>query len=148
MYGLSWVQAILQPVKRVVDHIILFDGTCNLCNATVQFIIKRDPKGRFAFASLQSHAGKELLRQHSLENTVPDSVVLLSAGQLFVQSDAVLRILRQLTSPWRLFSFLLVIPRPLRDFFYRLVARYRFRFFGQRSVCMHTLPGFEGRFLA
>ncbi|NDF98263.1 MAG: thiol-disulfide oxidoreductase DCC family protein [Chitinophagia bacterium] len=134
-------------MKRVVDHIILFDGTCNLCNATVQFIIKRDPKGRFAFASLQSHAGKELLRQHSLGNTVPDAVVLLSGGKIFLASDAVLRIFRQFSGPWRFLSFFLIIPRPIRDFFYRFIARYRFRLFGTRAVCMHSLPGWEERFL-
>lgn len=134
-------------MKRTTDHIVLFDGSCNLCAGTVQFIIKRDPRGQFSFASLQSASGKSLLRQHAHAADAPGSVVLLSGGNIFLASDAVLRIFRQFSGPWRFLSFFLIIPRPIRDFFYRLIARYRFRLFGTRAVCMHSLPGWEERFL-
>lgn len=134
-------------MKAATDHIILFDGICNLCAGAVQFIIKRDPEGQFSFASLQSEAGKLLLRQHQVSPSATDSVVLISKGRVYTRSDAALLILRQLSGGWKIVSYFLIVPRPIRDFFYRLVARFRYQFFGKRSDCLVSLPGWEGRFL-
>lgn len=138
---------ILQPMKQPAFDIVLYDGTCHLCARSVQFIIQRDPKGHFRFAPLQSDVARQLLQQHSYEIEKVSSVLLFSKGQLHARSDAALLILRHLTGGWRLLSFLKIVPRPLRDFFYRLIARYRYHLFGKRATCLVTLPRWEERFL-
>lgn len=127
--------------------IVLFDGICNFCASAVQFIIKRDPKGQFRFAALQSEAGKALLQRHSLAVSASNTVVLLSKGHVHIRSNAVLLIARQLTGPWRFLYFLFFIPPPIRDLFYRLIARSRYWVFGKKSACQLSLPGAEQRFL-
>lgn len=117
------------PVERVV----LFDGVCNLCNGLVQFIIRRDPHARFKFAPMTSFAD--------------DTMVLVEHGRRFVRSDAVLRIARQLRAPWPLLFVFIVVPRPLRDWAYDVVARRRYRWFGRRETCMVPTPELGARFL-
>jgi predicted DCC family thiol-disulfide oxidoreductase YuxK len=141
------IRSILRSVTKLAGHIVLYDGVCHLCTGAVRFIIKRDPSGLFRFVSLQSETGKALLRQHHVSPTEVGSVMLIVNGNSHVRSDAVLLILRQLSGGWRLLSFLRVVPRPLRDFFYRLVARFRYQFFGKRATCLVALPGSEDRFL-
>ena len=130
--------------------VILFDGVCNLCNATVQFIIDRDPAARFRFASLQSEAAARLLRAHGREppRGDPDSVVLVVGGRLHEHSDAALRIARGLGLPWSLAALGLVLPRALRDGLYRFVARHRYRWFGREESCRVPTPALRARFLA
>lgn len=129
--------------------VVLFDGACNLCNAAVSFIIDRDPAARFRFASLQSEAGRALLARHgrSASGVTPDTVILEQEGRLYERSDAVLRIARGLRGAWKIFYVFIVVPRPLRDLLYRLVARYRYRWFGQREVCRVPTPELRTRFL-
>ncbi len=128
---------------------MLFDGVCNLCNGTVRFILERDPRGRFRFAAQQSEAGQELLREHGLleRGGLADSVVVLEGGRVYLESDAALHILRRLGGVWRLAYALWVIPKPLRDRVYRLVARHRYRIFGRREQCMVPTPELKRRFL-
>lgn len=134
-------------MSKLVRHIVLYDGVCNLCTRTVRFIIQRDPAGHFCFASLQSHIGQTFLRQYLDSTGGSGSVVLIMNGQAFVRSDAVLLIMRHLSGGWRAVAYLKVLPRSLRDFFYRLIARYRFPLFGKRATCLVALPGWESRFL-
>lgn len=128
---------------------MLFDGVCNLCNGTVRFILERDPHGRFRFAAQQSEAGQALLRKHGLleRGGLADSVVVLEGGRAYLESDAALHILRRLGGVWRLAYALRVVPKPLRDGVYRLVARHRYRIFGRREQCMVPTPELRRRFL-
>lgn len=142
--------------------IILFDGVCNLCNGAVLFIIDRDPAGRFRFAPLQSELAVGLLRSlgeaglcagptssaGGETGSTVDSVVLVQDGQVYQRSDAVVRIARQLTGPWRLLAWGSVMPRVMRDWAYDLVARHRYRWFGREQDCRVPTPELRQRFLA
>ena len=130
---------------------ILFDGVCNLCNGFVQFIIRHDAAGRYRFAALQSEAGQALLLAHGMAPTIlaadPDSVLLLSGGQLYSHSTAVLRIARGLGGVWRLAALGGVLPRAWRDGIYRFIARHRYRWFGRQESCPIPTPALKARFL-
>ena len=137
------------PVEATTD-VILFDGVCNLCNATVQTVIKRDPNGRFRFGTLQSATAKQLLsdRTPSIDiDGLPDSVVLIDAEGVHVRSAAAIRIARRLGFPYVLLGAGAVLPRTVRDAIYRLVARNRYRWFGRRDVCMVPTPELASRFI-
>lgn len=128
--------------------IVLFDGVCNFCNGTVNFIIRRDRKDNFRFATLQSETGQKLLRQYDLNAPGIDSVVLIENGKAFTHSTAALKIARQLGGAWQFFSIFQFVPRPARDFFYRLFARNRYHLFGKREFCMMPTPEIKARFLS
>jgi predicted DCC family thiol-disulfide oxidoreductase YuxK len=125
----------------------LFDGVCNLCNGAVQFVIARDPSSRFHFGTLQSDAARRMLRERYTLPTVPDSIVLLDESGVFTRSDAALRVARGLRFPWPLAFGLIVVPRPLRDWVYDIVARNRYAWFGKREACMVPTPELRARFL-
>jgi predicted DCC family thiol-disulfide oxidoreductase YuxK len=125
------------------DKIVLFDGVCNLCNGLVQFILARDPEGRFRFASLQSDAARRLLNG----NPPAETMVLIEQGTTYLKSAAALRIARGLRFPWPLLCGLLIVPRPLRDIVYDWVARHRYAWFGKRESCMLPAPQWRARFL-
>jgi predicted DCC family thiol-disulfide oxidoreductase YuxK len=127
--------------------VVLFDGVCNFCNASVQWILRRDRAGAFRFASLQSAAAKAELARIGLGDFCADSVVLIEGGRHFLRTDAALRIAKRLGFPWSLFAVFLVVPRFLRDPIYRLIARYRYRWFGKRDSCMVPTPAVRARFL-
>jgi len=128
-------------------NIILFDGVCNLCNKTVQFIIKRDPKIKFSFASLQSGSGRLLCAQTGLPAGSLDSLIYIRNGTIYTRSKAVLMILRELGNGWNLLYGLIIIPPFLRDGLYDFIARRRYGFFGKSESCMMPVPGYEERFL-
>jgi len=134
-----------------MDHkehaIILFDGICNLCNASVQLVIRHDPDAYFRFASLQSDAGKALLRQYHIPDTTPESLVLIEKGRAWRYSSAALRIARRLKSWHRMLYPLLAVPRFLRDAVYRLIARNRYRWWGRQESCWLPAPELKARFL-
>jgi predicted DCC family thiol-disulfide oxidoreductase YuxK len=131
----------------VEQPVIVFDGVCNLCNASVDFIIKRDNKGVFQFAPNQSEAGDQIISQAGLDVFEADTLVLWEDGQTYVRSTAVLRIARRLGLPWKLAYGFMIIPRAIRDFAYRLVAKNRYRIFGQRDTCRLPTPEERSRFL-
>lgn len=128
-------------------HILLFDGVCNLCNSIVQFIIKRDPKGKFKFSSLQSESGQALLRQFGLPTNDFDSFVFISGDKYFLKSSAGLHVLKKLGGVWKVFFIFIIFPRPLRDFIYNFIAKTRYRIFGKRDTCMVPTPDIKQRFL-
>ncbi len=134
-------------MKSSATSIVLFDGVCNLCNGAVQFIINRDAKNRFSFASLQSEAGQARLRQFGLATDAFDTFVLVEGGKAYTRSTAALRIARRLPGAWPLLYGLVVIPKPLRDWVYGLVARNRYRLFGRQDSCMMPTPELRARFL-
>jgi predicted DCC family thiol-disulfide oxidoreductase YuxK len=129
--------------------VVLFDGVCNLCNASVNAVIDRDPDGRFHFASLQSPAARSLLAGLGAQPPPrdPDSVLLVQDGHVYRESTAALRIARQLRGPSRLLGAFLVVPRPLRDVIYRFVARHRYGWFGKAEACRVPTPDLAARFL-
>jgi len=129
-----------------LERIILFDGVCNLCNRSVQFILKRDPNEQFKFTSLQSETGQNLLRKHALK---PDmkSVILIENDQIFLKSTAALRIAGRMKGLWKLAGVLYIIPRPIRDFIYQWVAKNRYKWFGKADSCMLPRPEWKNRFL-
>lgn len=127
--------------------IVLFDGVCNFCNSSVQFIIKRDRGGYFQFASLQSDVGKNLLAlRPDLQDL--DSIVLIEDGNYFTESSATLRIARKLDGLWKLAYLFNAIPKVCRDPFYRLFAKNRYRWFGKEEACMIPTKDMRARFLS
>ena len=127
--------------------ILLFDGHCNLCNAWVQFIVKRDSPGTIRFASLQSGAGRRLLEEHKIDENYIESLVFFEEERFSVSSNAALRTLSYLDSWQKNLIFLAVVPRSLRDKVYRFIARYRYKWFGRREQCMIPTPELKERFL-
>jgi predicted DCC family thiol-disulfide oxidoreductase YuxK len=125
------------------SDIIFFDGVCNLCNAFVDFVIRRNSD--FKFASLQGLAASKLLPA-SLVQDLP-SVVLFKDGEIFTESTAALKILKRLGGRWFLASVFLCVPKKLRDIVYRFVGRRRYRWFGQRDTCRLPSPEERVRFL-
>ena len=136
-----------QANQSPTHPILLFDGVCNLCNASVQWILKRDRKGVFRFAALQSDTGQQILHQHGLSSEHFDTVVLALGDRIFLRSDAPLEIVRRLGGLWGLLYFFKIFPRPLRDAIYNFVARNRYRWFGRREECMLPKPEWKDRFL-
>ena len=138
--------------------IVLFDGVCNFCDASVNFVIEHDHDGYFKFAPLQSEAGEKLAREHNLRSEtgeaqpqgglIPiDSVILIEDGAAYTHSTAALRILRRLGLPWSTLYAFIIVPSPVRDYLYRLFARYRYRMFGKKDECMLPTPEARARFL-
>jgi predicted DCC family thiol-disulfide oxidoreductase YuxK len=127
--------------------IILFDGVCNLCNGSVQFVLKRDKAGFFKFASLQSEIGQRLLEQYDLPTDNYNSFVFIDKGRVFTKSTAALKVARHLDGWWRFLYVFVVIPRPVRDAVYGFIARNRYRMFGKRETCMIPQPAWRARFL-
>jgi predicted DCC family thiol-disulfide oxidoreductase YuxK len=127
--------------------ILLFDGHCNLCNAWVNFIVKRDSSSKIRFASLQSLAGNRMLEEHKIDSNYMDSLVLFEEDKVSVSSTAALRILSYLDGWERYLISLTVLPRPLRDIVYRFVANNRYKWFGKREQCMIPTAELSKRFL-
>lgn len=137
----------MKAMEEPSHPILLFDGVCNLCSGSVQFIIKRDPGARFRFASLQSAVGEGLLAELRIDRQVLDSLIVVEEGRWYKESDAVLRIVRILGGPWKALGIFRLIPRSLRDRLYRLVARNRYRWFGKKEACWLPTPELRERFL-
>ncbi len=127
--------------------IALFDGVCNLCNGTVNFIIDHDPDRHFRFAPLQSEPGRALLEKHGLPAERLETFVLVEGERAYTRSSAALRVVRRLGWPWRLGYVFIVVPRPLRDLAYNLVAKYRYSLFGRRDTCRVPTAELRSRFL-
>jgi predicted DCC family thiol-disulfide oxidoreductase YuxK len=127
--------------------IVLFDGICNLCSGSVQFILRRDPTGTFRFASLQSDLAQRLLTERGLDPKALDSVVVVDGDRFYRESDAALRIARDLKGAWKALTVFRLIPRPVRDWAYRLIARNRYSWFGKAETCWLPTPELKGRFL-
>lgn len=128
-----------------MERIVLFDGVCNFCNSSVQFIINRDPSGKFHFASQQSDVGEKLMTQHGISGN--DSIVYIEDGKSYIKSAAALRIAKQLSGMWPAFFAFIIIPPPLRNVVYDVVAKNRYRWFGKRDSCMIPPPSIRKRFL-
>lgn len=129
------------------EPIVLFDGVCNLCNGAVQFIIRRDKEKKFRFASLQSESGQKFLKQYGLPTASFNSFVLVIGDRYFIKSTAVLNVLKELGGFFRLYYAFMILPRPIRDFVYDLIAKSRYKIFGMTYSCMIPTPDLKQRFL-
>ena len=127
--------------------IVLFDGVCNLCNGSVQFIVKRDPERVFRFASLQSEFGQSQRRKFNLYSNGLDSIVVIENDICYQRSDAALKIARRLKGWWPVLSIFRIIPRFIRDAVYNLIAVNRYRLFGKQESCMLPSPELRARFI-
>ena len=127
--------------------IVLFDGVCNLCDASVRFIIARDRHDQFRFAALQSAKGRSIAAEFGISGDL-GTFFLIEGGRAFERSDAWLRILRHLDGLWSALSAFIIVPRPIRDWFYDFVGRNRYRWFGKKDYCPTPDPGLRHKFLA
>ena len=126
---------------------ILFDGVCNFCNATTNFVLKQDKKGIFRFAPLQSEVGQSLLKQYHLPSEEFDSFVLIDNGKVYKKSAAALRVMNKLPWYWKEAQILRIIPTPFRDAIYDFLARNRYKWFGKKDHCMVPTAEMRSRFL-
>lgn len=129
------------------ERIILFDGVCNFCNNWIDFVVRRDPKGKFKFAALQSDSGKRLLAERGLSADGLTTVFLLDGERVHARSGAALRIAAGLGGAWPLVSVFLIVPPFIRNAVYDWIARNRYRWFGKRDTCRVPGPGERSRFL-
>jgi predicted DCC family thiol-disulfide oxidoreductase YuxK len=127
--------------------IILFDGVCNLCNSSVQFILKRDKKDQFLFASLQGRTGQEYLRTFQLPADTFNSFLLVEGDHYYTRSASALRIARYLGGAWPLLYAFMIVPRFIRDAVYNLIAKNRYRWFGKTDTCWVATPALKAKFL-
>jgi predicted DCC family thiol-disulfide oxidoreductase YuxK len=135
------------PHKIKNNQVILFDGECNLCNRSVQFIIQRDPSAKFKFTALQSLTGQRLLKEHHLPLKGLYSVILIKHNTVYQRSRAALEIAKQLPALWSLLYAFIIIPPFIRNGIYDWIARNRYRWFGHRDECMIPTPELKSRFL-
>lgn len=115
--------------------IVLFDGVCNLCNRSVDFVVRRAPPSRIRVAAQQSPTGQRLLTEAGLKAEAAESLIVLDGTRTYMRSDAALQIVRRLRTPWPLLYGFVIVPRVLRDPLYTLIARHRYRLFGRRNTC-------------
>lgn len=127
--------------------IILYDGVCNVCDGFVQFILKRDKKGVFYFASLQSDIAQQLLAKHQIQVKALSTVVLIDGNKFYTHSDVPLLVGKELGGICRMFYPFKILPKKFRDVVYDWFAKNRYRFFGKKEVCMLPEPEWHSRFL-
>ena len=132
--------------KQTEQALILFDGVCKFCNATVQFVIKRDARRRFRFCPLQSPVAQALLAQHKINQHNMDTMVLVQNNQAYVKSTAALKIARQLVAPWPLLYVFILVPPLIRHKVYDFIGRRRYRWFGKLDHCMVPDENLQQRF--
>lgn len=130
-----------------MPSVIYFDGICNLCTGSVKFIIRRDPKRYFRFASLQSNTGKEFLSQHFPSDQSLRTFLLWEDGKLYTRSTAALRVARRLTGLWPLLYAFIIVPRFIRDGVYNWIAGNRYKWFGKKEECWIPTPELKALFL-
>jgi predicted DCC family thiol-disulfide oxidoreductase YuxK len=127
--------------------IIYFDGICNLCNKSVQFVIKRDKKKQFLFAPLQGKNGKKFLDKYDLVPGDFNSFILAEGDKVYAKSTAALRVAKKLSGGWKLLYGLMIFPRFIRNAVYNIIAKNRYKWFGKRNECMIPTPELKERFL-
>lgn len=134
---------ILDPNHKI----ILFDGVCNLCNRSVNFIISKDSKDIFRFATLQSDIGMSLMSQHGINTTKTDSVILIDTNEYHERSSAILQIVKNLSGGYALLYFFIIVPKCIRDWGYDYIAKNRYKWYGKKDSCMVPTPELVSKFL-
>jgi predicted DCC family thiol-disulfide oxidoreductase YuxK len=129
------------------DGLMVFDGVCNFCSATVRLVILMDANGLIRFSPTQSPYGQLLCRQAGVDPADPTTFLFFDQGRPLEATDAMAALVARLKAPWRWLRFVTIVPRPLRDGLYRLVARNRYRLFGKRATCMVSPPQLRARFI-
>ena len=127
------------------NAIVLFDGVCNFCNNSINFIIKRDKKGFFKFAPLQSEIAQKLVGDKT--KPMPESVILIDNDKTYDRSSAALRITKRLDGLWPALYIFMIVPKPIRDWVYNLIGRNRYKWFGKTEACMIPTREVRSRFL-
>jgi predicted DCC family thiol-disulfide oxidoreductase YuxK len=127
--------------------VILFDGVCNLCNASIDFIITRDQKNHFLVGALQEEAGKQLLSRYQVNPEYLDSLVLIEGGKIYFRSTAALKIAKNLPGIWSWLHGFIFLPVGFRDAIYDWIGRNRYRWFGKKSTCRLPSPEEKAKFL-
>ncbi|MEG3659148.1 thiol-disulfide oxidoreductase DCC family protein [Arenibacter palladensis] len=130
------------------NKIILFDGVCNLCNSSVQYVIKRDKGNVYRFAALQSEIGKKLVEERGIDTFQVDSIILIEPGvAYYTKSTAALKIARSFGGVWQLASVFEWIPEKIRDWVYDYIAKNRYKWYGRKDACMIPTPELKSKFL-
>ncbi len=127
--------------------ILLFDGVCNLCDQTVQFVLKNNSQQNVQFSSLQSEFGQEILSKYQLPTEDFQTLILLENNQIFTYSDAALKLCAHLDTPWNWLKIGLIIPKFIRDSVYKFVSNNRYRLMGKKEQCMIPDPAYKKRFI-
>lgn len=127
--------------------LVLFDGICNLCSFSVQFLATKDRENKIRYALVQSQTGQDILSKHNLPLDSYDSFILVEDGKLYFKSTAFLKLVRYMKWPWPLLGVASIVPKALRDCFYDRIARNRYRLFGKRQSCMIPKDNIADRFL-
>jgi predicted DCC family thiol-disulfide oxidoreductase YuxK len=129
------------------DSIILFDGVCNFCNSTVNFVLKQDKKNILLFAPLQSEAAQKILEQYQLSKSNFDSFVFVDGDKIYIKSSAALKVMGKLSWYWKWTQVFWIVPKPLRDWVYNFVSKNRYKWFGKKEQCMIPKQEVRKRFL-
>lgn len=136
-----------EKISTALSHpLVLFDGYCNLCNTSVQTIIRNDPKGYFHFASLQSETGQHILEKYEMDKSDLKTFILYKEGQIYTRSTAALKVAAKMKFPFKLLAVFFIIPAFLRNVVYNIVASNRYKWFGKRDSCMIPSPELKSRF--
>jgi predicted DCC family thiol-disulfide oxidoreductase YuxK len=133
-------------MNDVLHPVILFDGVCNLCNASVQYVIKHDKKRLFRFASLQSSFGEKVLKENNLRNDAFNSFILLDNNKIYTRSTAALLVAKKLNGLIKLLYGFIIVPKFIRDFVYDVIAKNRYRWFGKKEACWVPTPELKSLF--
>ncbi len=138
-------------MKNVPKHkkLILFDGVCNLCNSSVQYVIKHDKKNIFMFAALQSEVGKELIEHFNIDTKKTDSILLYTPeDSLATKSTAALKIAKHSGFPQSLITVFFIVPPFIRNWVYDYIAKNRYKWYGKKDACMIPTPELKSKFLS
>ncbi len=130
------------------NPVIFFDGFCNLCNGSVQFVIERDPKNIFKFASLQSDFAKEHISQYNISPEALESFILMEDGKVYQRSTAALRVAKKLSGLWPLLYAFIIVPPFIRNAVYNYIAKNRYKWFGKQESCWVPTPELKNKFFA
>jgi len=139
-------QAFTSEVIQQLDKIVLFDGVCNFCEASVHFIINNDVSRSLRFASLQSELGQQLLRHYNMPHGL-EGVIFIEQQNAYFKSAAAFRIVRYFGGCWKILRVFSLLPLVVTDFFYTIIARNRYQWFGKKESCMLPSPDIQSRFL-
>ncbi len=131
-----------------MKSVIIFDGVCNFCNSSVNFIMKRDSGEKFLFTANQNEAGQKILKEHKVDVLNISTFFLLEDSKIYSKSTAALMVAKQLTFPWNLLYGFIIIPAFLRDIIYDFIAKNRYNWFGKKESCRMPSPEERARFLS
>ena len=127
--------------------VLVFDGVCNLCNSSVNWLIDHDTNNKFHYASLQSQFGKDTAAKFQLKGDYMNTMLLLEDNKIYLRSEAVLRIFKHLGGAYTLLYFFIIIPSFIRNFVYRIVANNRYSWFGKQDACRVPTAELKEKFL-